>query len=155
MKTQIRLAALATVFTFSGAMALAQGTMSGPMNDNSLVPGAAPQSALPSIPVGNHYVCYPVKGAQFKPRTATFRDQFGAWTVTVIGITRLCAPAEKRADGKVYEMVNKGLHLTCYTIRYQGGALPPVMTNDQFGPQKLTLAPATEVCLPAGKAPIR
>lgn len=158
MRTYLKVAASA--FVLSAAMASAQGTLTT-RAPTALVPGAVTAGmpagvALPAIPIGNHYVCYPVKeAAQFKPRTATFQDQFGTWTATVLKITHLCTPAMKRADGKVYEMVNRNLHLTCYAIRYQGGALPPVLTNDQFGPQKLILGPATTVCLPAGKIPLK
>jgi hypothetical protein len=162
MRTNLMVAASA--FVLSAAMASAQGNTTAGAPINPLVPRAtttAPAGvpagvALPAIPIANHYVCYPVKEtAQFKPRTATFSDQFGTWTVTVLGITHLCTPALKRAEGKVYEMVNKNLHMTCYKIRYQGGALPKVLTNDQFGPQTLYLSPATTVCLPAGKIPLK
>lgn len=119
-----------------------------PVNPNGLPVGIA----IPAIPVGNHYVCYPVReSTQFTPRVATFHDEFGTFTATVQKITHLCNPALKRADGKVYEMVNPNMHLTCYAITYQGPPPPPVITNDQFGPRKLYLAPPTTVCLPAGK----
>jgi hypothetical protein len=164
MKTHLMVAAGATAFVLSVAMVSAQGTLTTRAPANPLVPatpaatatGVPAGVALPAIPIGNHYVCYPVKeSAQFKQRTATFHDQFGTWTATVLGITHLCTPAEKRAEGKVYPMVNPKLHMTCYKIKYQGGALPKVLTNDQFGPQTLYLSPATTVCLPAGKVIIK
>ncbi|MDE2134097.1 MAG: hypothetical protein KGJ49_05820 [Alphaproteobacteria bacterium] len=165
MKTHKKIAFAASALVLSVAVASAQGVTGAPSPNNPLVPtgttvpivpaGTVPTN-LPPIPVGNHYVCYPVKAlTQFKPHTAVFHDQFGTWNVYVLSITRLCTPALKRADGRVYEMVNPRLHMTCYQIRYQTGPLPPVITNDQFGPLRLTLSPATEVCLPAGKTPLK
>jgi hypothetical protein len=165
MRTLLKVAAAASAaIVLSVAMASAQGTLTTRAPVSPLIPGTATTAptglpagvALPAIPIANHYVCYPVKEtAQFKPRTATFHDQFGTWTATVLGITHLCTPADKRAEGKVYPMVNPKLHMTCYKIKYQGGALPKVLTNDQFGPQTLYLSPATTVCLPAGKIIIK
>ena len=160
MRTHLRLAAAASALVLSGAVASAQGTMTTGAPANPLVPGTVTTNpnglpvgvALPAIPVGNHFVCYPVKETtQFTPLTATFHDEFGTFTARVQKITHLCNPALKRANGKVYEMVNPNMHLTCYAIVYQGPPPPPVITNDQFGPRKLYLAPPTTVCLPAGK----
>ncbi len=161
MKTFLMVAA--STFVLSVAMASAQGTTAAVAPANPVVPAetaTAPTDvpvgiALPAIPTGNHYVCYPARStAQFKPRGATFRDQFGVWTATVVGITRICTPAEKRANNRVYPMVNRNLHLTCYAIRSPARA-PSVVTNDQFGARRLILSPATEVCLPAGKIPLK
>ncbi len=117
---------------------------------------AATAQKLPPIPAGNHYVCYPAKAAEFKPRKASFVDQFGEIDVLVTGITRLCAPATKRYNGKITEMVNKDLHLVCYSIKpNQEQKLPKVLTNDQFGPETLALAQPNEICLPAGKIPLK
>ena len=157
MRTLLKVAASA--FVLSAAMASAQGTLTTgapatlvPATPAATATGLPAGVALPAIPIGNHYVCYPVKETtQFTPRTATFHDEFGTFTAKVLKITHLCNPALKRADGKVYEMTNPNLHLTCYSISYQGPLPPPVITNDQFGPRKLYLAPATTVCLPAGK----
>jgi len=160
MRTHLKVAAAASALVLSVAVASTQGTLTTGAPANPLVPatpaatatGLPAGVALPAIPIGNHYVCYPVKETtQFKPRTATFHDEFGTFTATVLKITHLCNPALKRADGKVYEMTNPNLHLTCYSISYQGPLPPPVITNDQFGPRKLYLAPPTTVCLPAGK----
>jgi hypothetical protein len=147
MKSFAKIACLTAAMAFS-AVAFAQGSPThGPIANDGLT-GAK----LPSIPIGNHYVCYPVKPTtDFKPRWAVFNDQFGSWKIYVLGINALCAPAEKTIDGKRYPIENKELHLTCYKIRYEGQNPHTVITNDQFGPQKLTFLPAKEVCLPAGK----
>lgn len=110
---------------------------------------------LPPIPKGNHYVCYPAKVAEFKPFKASFVDQFGEIDVTVVGVTRLCAPATKRYNGKITEVVDKNLHLVCYAIKpNQTQNLPKVVTNNQFGPLTLTLDQPNEICLPSGKLPL-
>lgn len=112
---------------------------------------------LPPIPKGNHYVCYPARvDQQFKVRKATFQDQFGKWNVYVTGITRLCTPALKRYGRTVSEPVDKRLHQVCYSIRLASkNPLPKVVTNDQFGAERLYLSPPREVCLPAGKMVIK
>ena len=117
---------------------------------------AATAQKLPDIPKGNHYVCYPVKPIDFKAIKASFVDQFGEIDVTVTGITRLCAPATKRYNGKITEVVNKDLHLVCYSIKpNQEQTLPKVLINDQFGSAVLSLAQPNEICLPAGKLPLK
>jgi hypothetical protein len=116
---------------------------------------AGAQPAPPDIPKGNHYVCYPVKVETFKQRTATFRDQFGVWKMTVIKPTHLCTPAEKRVDNQIFPMTDPKLHVLCYQVKYEGKLPPSVMTNDQFGTLKMGLNPATTVCLPAGKTVIK
>ncbi len=118
-------------------------------------PGAATAQKLPPIPKGNHYVCYPAKAEKFAPRKASFVDQFGEIDVEVTGITRLCAPATKRYDGKITPVVDKALHLVCYSIKVAKGVkLPKVITNNQFGSQTLVLAQPNEICLPTGKTPL-
>ena len=107
--------------------------------------------AAPALPKGNHYVCYPVKVEGFKQRVATFRDQFGVWTMTVIKPTHLCTPAEKRADNQLFPVVDPKLHMLCYSVKYEGKAPPSVQVTDQFGTLKMGLNPATTVCLPANK----
>ena len=149
----------ASAFVLSIVAASAQGTMTtAGAPANPLVPGAAATApsdvpagvALPAIPKANHYVCYPATG-QFTSRTVWLGDQFGSRNVKVIRITRVCTPATKRANNQVYPIIDPKLHYTCYAIQYEGAALPPVVTNDQFGARVLKLLPATEVCLPAGK----
>ncbi len=145
----------ALLCTFAVAFAQPAGTVApvpGGLTSAATLPAGV---ALPAIPKGNHYVCYPVKVENFKPRTVTFRDQFGAWTVTVIRPTHLCTPAEKRADNRFYPMTDPKLHMMCYAIGYNGKPLPPVLVNDQFGGLKLTLGQASTVCLPAGKVIIK
>ena len=117
--------------------------------------GVANAQKLPAIPVGNHYVCYPAHAVDFKPRKASFVDQFGEIDVEVVGITRLCAPATKRYNGKITEVVDKNLHLVCYAIKpMQDQKLPKVLTNNQFDPATLTLGQPNEICLPTGKLPL-
>lgn len=118
------------------------------------LPSVATAQKLPPIPVSNHYVCYPAQ-AKFKPRRASFVDQFGEIDVTVTGITRLCAPATKRYDAKITPVVDKDSHLVCYSIKSdRTQKLPKVLINDQFGPLTLTLDQTNEICLPAGKLPL-
>ena len=116
---------------------------------NPLAPTAM---AAPVVPKGNHYVCYPVKAEQFKPITVKMQDQFGPKEVTVVAITKVCAPANKTMPtGAVSEMVDPRLHLTCYQVRAEGKLPPSVITNDQFGTKKVMLSQPNEICLPAGK----
>lgn len=115
---------------------------------------SAAYAKLPAIPKGNHYICYPATFTDpFIIRKATFADQFGIWNVKVLGISRLCVPARKKIDGKVFEIVDPADHLTCYKIELlSNNHLPPVNTNDQFGGHlNVRLTAPTEVCLPAGK----
>ena len=119
---------------------------------------AAPASAQkpPPIPKGNHYVCHPAKVEKFAERKASFADQFGAIDVVVTGITRVCTPAEKRYNNQITPVVDKSLHLVCYSIKpSQAQKLPKVLTNDQFGPETIVLAQPNEICLPAGKLPLK
>jgi hypothetical protein len=51
----------------------------------------------------------------------------------------------------VSSIKNDKLHLTCYAITFSASLPKSVITNDQFGPLQLSLAPANELCLPAGK----
>jgi len=106
---------------------------------------------LPEIPAGNHYVCYPAKG-EFKERKASFVTQFGEIDTVVTGITRICAPAEKRYNSKITPIVNKALHLVCYAIKVENPKpLPKALINNQFGGVTLTVGQPNEICLPSGK----
>ena len=109
---------------------------------------------LPPIPQGNHYTCYPAAFTDaFIKRAAVFTDQFGSWKVNILGISRVCMPARKTIDGKVFEPVDAKAHLTCYKIELASkNKLVDVVTNDQFGGHtNVRLMLPTEVCLPAGK----
>jgi hypothetical protein len=118
------------------------------------IPAAAIAQKPPPIPKGNHYVCYPAK-AEFKPRKASFVDQFGEIDVEVTGITRLCAPALKRYNSTITPVVDKALHLVCYSIKVAKDVkLPKVLTNNQFGTATLVLTQPNEICLPTGKTPL-
>lgn len=115
-------------------------------------PVVIPPIPLPIIPVGNHYVCYPVKPQNvFVPTKAVFTDQFGSVPALVTNVTRLCNPANKLINGRLYKMVDPNLHLTCYAIRPIQFVPRQVRTTDQFGTRFLTVYPPTEVCLPAAK----
>lgn len=132
------------------SLALAQPATTTPTHPAGTL-ATAPLTTLTAIPKGNHYVCYPVKAEQFKERKVTFKDQFGVWTMVIVKPTTLCTPAEKRADNKVFEMVDPKLHLMCYQVRYESKAPPYVQVTDQFGTSKMGLYQATTVCLPANK----
>lgn len=115
---------------------------------------AAPVAALPIpvVPIGNHYVCYPVRPQQvFAPIRAVFTDQFGPVQALVTNITRLCNPATKLMIDRPYKIIDANLHLTCYAIRPVHYVVRQVRTTDQFGTRVLTVMPPTEVCLPAAK----
>ena len=148
---------LASSLLLAANMALAQTTpdaATAPPPAGGMMAGPLP--ALPMIPKGNHYVCYPARAAQFRPLKASFVDQFGEIDVIVTGVTRLCAPATKRYNGRITEVVDKTEHLVCYSIKpNQVQRLPRVLTNNQFGPLTLDLAQPNEICLPSGKTPLR
>lgn len=122
---------------------------------------AVPQIAAgqaPPIPPGDHYVCYPVVKSGRRPDIGRleFEDQFGTHTVVVLAVTRLCAPALKRRAGeKPVPVRDPRLHLVCYSIRATETHIPPVTTHDQFTPNQLALGQPNEVCLPAGKTPLK
>jgi hypothetical protein len=145
---------LAAGFLLTATLASAQTTP-----DAAAAPAPGPGMAgppvilpLPVIPVGNHYVCYPVKATTpFQPLQAVFRDQFGNLPVTVMGYTRLCNPAMKNYKDHTYQMVNPALHLTCYAIKAVHFVVRQVRTTDQFGTRILVVYPPNEVCLPAAK----
>lgn len=145
--------AAAAALALTTGVASGQGILHRPVG--TVTPVTTTNLTPPSIPLGNHYVCYPVKAEGFKPRQATFRDQFGAWTVTVIRPTHLCTPAEKRANNAVSPMTDPKLHLVCYAVGYNGGVPVRVLVNDQFGAQTLSVSHASTVCLPAGKLVIK
>ena len=153
MKTQLMVGAAAAALLLSFGFASAQGTATAPL--------AAPaKSEPPKVPVGNHYVCYPVKSQEFTERDASFSDQFFGRSVKVVAITRLCTPAAKKVGTRETKIVNGDLHLVCYAIKPNPKTkVPPpppaVLTNDQFGLRTLNMAEPTEVCLPAGKTIIR
>jgi hypothetical protein len=136
-----------------GALAFAMASAQ-PM---TTAPGTltTPGLTLATLPKGNHYVCYPVKVETFKPVTATFRDQFGAWKMTLVKPTHLCTPAEKRVDNKDFPMVDPKLHMLCYKVTYDGKPPPKVKVTDQFGTQTMGLDLASTVCLPANKTVIK
>jgi hypothetical protein len=116
--------------------------------------GAAWAGPPPPIPKGNHYTCYPAKFTdKFARHPATVTDQMGTYKVVVTGISRVCMPARKIVDGKVFEPVDPKAHLTCYTVVLETKPkLVDVVTNDQFGVHtNVRLAPPNELCLPAGK----
>ena len=148
---------LATGFLLAANIASAQttpGAAAAPPPDGAMMAG--PPNALPAIPRGNHYVCHPARATNFRPLKASFVDQFGEIDVLVTGVTRLCAPATKRYNGRITEVVDKTEHLVCYSIRpNQVQRLPRVLTNNQFGPLTLDLAQPNEICLPSGKIPLR
>ena len=105
-------------------------------------------SPAPEIPEGDHYLCYNLN----KPYKTVIdlQDQFGTYKFNVFAITRLCNPVQKRHNNRVYPIRNKNLHYVCYRgethqVKRQ------VVTNNQFGPDTLTVVGPTEVCLPSGK----
>ncbi len=116
--------------------------------------GAAAQPAPQpgEVPRGNHYQCYPAKQAEPSvPRKAVLTDQFGRHEVTVLAVTRLCNPVEKRAPPRGYgPILEKDLHLVCYRIEGpQEGKV--VRVRNQFGVATLRTGVAEELCLPSSK----
>jgi hypothetical protein len=153
MRNLLTIATVSTALVMTAGLASAQPATK-PVG-NVPAAGAAilrPPGDFPLlIPRGNHYVCYPAKAARIEPIKAVFHDQFGDEAVTVVGITRVCAPANKRTATGSAEVVDRNLHYTCYQIRDPRGVAKRVLTRDQFVEQKVDLSAATEVCLPAGK----
>jgi hypothetical protein len=117
----------------------------------SLLAIPAVAQKLPPIPKGNHYVCYPAEG-KFEQRKASFVTQFGEIDTVVTGITRICAPAEKRYNSTITPMVDKTLHIVCYAIKVLNPKpLPKAIINNQFGATTIAVGQPTEICLPTGK----
>ena len=110
------------------------------------VPPAAGQP-----PVWNHYVCYEALAGPYVGKPVILIDQFGNAQVQVLQAKYLCNPAEKRADGQIYPIVNSVVHLACYQVNNPAPDLRSITTLDQFGFWQTQIYHNDCLCVPALK----
>ena len=94
----------------------------------------------------DHFNVYDAFGEAPPVSGVDLTDQFGSG-VTALGPPLLfMAPALKNE-----EPINDRIgHLTCYEIADPGPAGPPVLANNQFGSETLTLGQRKVLCVPSG-----
>lgn len=107
----------------------------------------------------DHFKCYDVQPpTDFKPFTATIRDQFETQDVKVLQPVSLCNPVIKCLNGDCTQMLNPDDHLVCYQTIDERGTPEfekrDVEVSNQFGQhQRLTvLRRKNLLCLPSLKA---
>ena len=122
---------------------------------------APPPPPAPVNPALDHFQCYKVRtakgAAKFVPRTGiALADQFGALTVDVRRIRRLCVPADKNGEEPGAE--GHPDHLLCYQIRETSrprfARHSPLFTRNQFGAETLDAKKPAELCVPAARVPV-
>ena len=103
----------------------------------------------------DHYLCYKLKKVKVR-EDVSIADQFGTHDYEVkYGVT-LCNPVEKQVveeDGSVTTtpIQNPGLHLMCFDVKGGEKVNVEVNTNNQFGPESLTVYKPKELCVPSFK----
>jgi hypothetical protein len=122
----------------------------------------APAGAASTEPHGqppglDHFHCYRVTEttqAHFTPPAQVgLKDQFGAATVNVGGVVRLCNPTLKtRLDtGESSPPQNPRAHLACFAITQTGFQPVKVQATNQFGSALLDVSAPIALCLPSFK----
>jgi hypothetical protein len=138
-----------TVFAITGALALSS---------------CAVFQAAPPAPEPEHYVCSDFKvdnSSDVGIEWAGLQDQFGKTKVELRLVTYLCAPANKRHDGKDTRAKDlKGPHLACYefvTIKPDTDIGKAVRITNQFEKNglKATVGKRKFLCVPSSKIEIR
>lgn len=105
----------------------------------------------PPVPTWNHYVCYEALIAPFVGEPVILIDQFGNAQVQVLHGKYFCNPAEKRADGLIYPIVDPIIHLACYQVENPATVTIPITTIDQFGFWQTHIMRNDCLCVPALK----
>jgi hypothetical protein len=120
-----------------------------------LVPSAksltAPPAPLAPAAV-DHFQCYAV-GQAGKARVDDIGvvDQFGAKTLDIKRVSRLCVAADKRNEG----VIDASAAMLCYEVRASSGTPAfrgvdgDVFIANQFGPDTLMVTRTTELCVPS------
>jgi len=101
-------------------------------------------------PVRNHYVCYAGQAGS-TPLPVVLIDQFGQFQVQVMQPKLFCNPAEKRADGLIYPIVDPIAHLACYDVLNPTPFAHAIVAIDQFGQWQLDVFQADCLCVPSLK----
>lgn len=117
---------------------------------NPALKNVADPAGGPLPPVWNHYVCYDAIGPTVG-RPVIVVDQFGQNNVIVIQGKLFCNPAEKRADGIVYPVIDFAAHLACYIIQNATPMTRSITAVDQFGYWQLQTYDNDCLCVPALK----
>jgi len=104
----------------------------------------------PHPPIWNHYVCYEALGPTVG-RPVIVVDQFGQTNVVVIQGKLFCNPAEKRADGIIYPIIDYAAHLACYLVQDPTPMTRSITAIDQFGYWQLQTYESDCLCVPALK----
>jgi hypothetical protein len=97
----------------------------------------------------DHFQCYRIRpSGNFKARTVSIRDQFGARKVTLGKPFQLCAPTTKNRS-VVRDPVD---HLVCYRARPAKAVRKRVSIHNQFGGELTATKRVDQVCVPSIKA---
>ncbi|WDE03380.1 hypothetical protein SG34_018500 [Thalassomonas viridans] len=103
----------------------------------------------------DHFMCYDIEE---QPAPADIhvkvRDQFLEQGYRVLELTKLCAPAEKHHNGKIFEIKYEFAHLACYNVQpdEMPAANAHVNLYNQFGSyEKLFVYRVREICVPTIK----
>lgn len=120
------------------------------------VPGAGGTTTVDTSGV-DHFECYkavPQKGApKFVATPVSITDQFGTVDLTLVKLTKLCAPVNKAGEDPTAPQ-HPG-HLVCYRAKLPKGVKFPATTvsinNSNFGPAVLVAKAIVELCVPAFK----
>jgi hypothetical protein len=104
--------------------------------------------ALATRPSGvDHFRCLKAKGRGFARQTLSVADRFGASSVTVLKLYRLCTPTSIGGE----PIADATTHLACYKV--QGGAVPPIdipfLTQRLDGYRAYTINRNDTLCVPA------
>jgi hypothetical protein len=100
----------------------------------------------------SHFKCYQAAGAPLGEGTIVdLLDQFHLEPqIPLFAPEFFCNPVEKIHNSQTFPIIDPVDHLTCYRTL----AMPfttMVSTNNQFGPQNLTVTPADHLCVPSLK----
>jgi hypothetical protein len=109
---------------------------------------AAPANAAQSFSI-DHFQCYKLGKAKFKPRKVKLRDQFGRTPAKVVSRQTLCNPVSKNDEG----IKDKTAHLVCYGLKSRAFKRRRVVVQHQFTDgMRLAVVRRTRLCLPSGKS---
>jgi len=105
----------------------------------------------PPVPAWNHYVCYEALSGPLVGQYVLLVDQFGNVQVQVLHAKYFCNPAEKRADGLIYPIINPVVHLACYLVQNPQPSFHQITATDQFGFWQTQIYENDCLCVPALK----
>ncbi|WP_281559535.1 hypothetical protein [Thalassomonas sp. RHCl1] len=118
-------------------------------NNSAVIAAEDPTTVL------DHFMCYDIV-EQPTPIDikVDVRDQFLGQNYRVLELTKLCAPAEKHHDGKVFKIKYEFAHMACYNVEPEKfhAANARVNLYNQFGSYyELFVYQVREICVPTFK----